>query len=70
MELNSHKSNICNVGDDIPDVDLVGAPLYKLLASGGANSHKEDEKDAVFSVGCVFYNKRTKVCLRKTDRWI
>lgn len=63
MEL-TQLCNICNVGDDIPDVDLEGAPLYKLLASEGAESHKEDEKDAVFSVVCVFYyNKRTKVFL-------
>lgn len=36
--------------------------MYEILASGGAKSHKEDEKDAVFSVVCVFYdNRRTKV---------
>lgn len=56
--------NICNLGDVIPDFDHERAPLYTLLASGGSKSHKEDEKDAVFSEVCLFYfNKRTKVCL-------
>lgn len=37
--------------------------MYKLLASGGAKSHGGDEKDAVFSLVCVFYSSnRSKVC--------
>lgn len=43
----------CSIGVVIPDVDLQGEPLPKVLTSGYAESHKEDEKDAVFSEVCV-----------------
>lgn len=47
----------------LPDVDLQGEPLPKVLTSAGAKSHKEDEQDAAFSTVCVFYcSMSTKVC--------
>ncbi|TNM96490.1 hypothetical protein fugu_016151 [Takifugu bimaculatus] len=45
-------TKISSITGVLPDVDLQGEPLPKVLTSGYAKSHKEDEKDAVFSEVC------------------
>ncbi|XP_011618340.2 mediator of RNA polymerase II transcription subunit 1-like isoform X1 [Takifugu rubripes] len=46
-------TKISSITGVLPDVDLQGEPLPKVLTSGYAKSHKEDEKDAVFSEGFI-----------------